>query len=96
MQVGLVDWDALIVNGMIAKDSKLESQRDELGYLYTSSEAYRLRDMVLNNLALVGQTKDVKFWQMPMLMSGWLAILTAICPMNSNSSVLKSVSLRMI
>ena len=60
MQVGLVDWDALIVNGMIAKDSKLESQRDELGYLYTSSEAYRLRDMVLNNLALVGQTKDVK------------------------------------
>ena len=42
------------------QNSKLESQRDELGYLYTSSEAYRLRDMVLNNLALVGQTKDVK------------------------------------
>ncbi|WP_180179631.1 phosphate ABC transporter permease PstA [Acinetobacter sp. YH12041] len=60
MQVGLVDWEALIVNGMIAKDSKLESQRDELSYLYTSSEAYRLRDMVLKNPALVGQTQDVK------------------------------------
>lgn len=39
MQAGMVDWDALIINGMIAKDSKLENQRDELGYLYTSSEA---------------------------------------------------------
>lgn len=60
MDVGMVDWDALIINGMIAKDSKLESQRDELGYLYTSSEAYRLRDMVMNDPSLVGQSKDVK------------------------------------
>ncbi len=60
MQAGMVDWDALIINGMIAKDSKLENQRDELGYLYTSSEAYRLRDMVLNNPSLVGKTQEVK------------------------------------
>ncbi len=60
MQAGMVDWDALIINGMIAKDGKLENQRDELGYLYTSSEAYRLRDMVLNNPSLVGKTQEVK------------------------------------
>src|SRR5690606_3471043 len=60
MQVGMVDWNALIVNGMIAKDSKLDGQQDELGSLYTSSEAYRLRDMVLMNPGLVGQTENVK------------------------------------
>ncbi len=60
MDVGMVDWDALIINGMIARDSKLESQRDELGYLYTSSEAYRLRDMVMNDPSLVGQSTEVK------------------------------------
>ncbi|MFV5491963.1 phosphate ABC transporter permease PstA [Acinetobacter sp. ASP199] len=60
MQAGMVDWDALIINGMIAKDSKLENQRDELGYLYTSSEAYRLRDMVLNDPSLVGKTQEIK------------------------------------
>ncbi len=38
----------LIVNGMIAKDpSSVASKRDDLSALYTSSEAYRLRDMVM-------------------------------------------------
>jgi phosphate transport system permease protein len=46
-EMGMVDWDALIVNGIVAKDPALESQRDYLNSLYTSSEAYRLRDMVL-------------------------------------------------
>jgi phosphate transport system permease protein len=45
--MGMVDWDALIVNGLIAKDPALASKRDDLSSLYTSSEAYRLRDMVL-------------------------------------------------
>ncbi len=43
--MGMVDWDALIVNAMIAKDPALASKRDDLASLYTSSEAYRLRDM---------------------------------------------------
>ena len=37
----------LIVNGIVSKDKSLEDQRDYLSGLYTSSEAYRLRDMVL-------------------------------------------------
>lgn len=60
MQMGMVDWDALIVNGIVAKDKSLESQRDELGSIYTSSEAYRLRDMVFADPSLLGQTKEIK------------------------------------
>ncbi len=59
-QVGMVDWDQLIINAMIAQSPKLESQRDELSSLYASSEAYRLRDMVLENPTLIGQTQSVK------------------------------------
>jgi phosphate transport system permease protein len=60
MQVGMVDWDALIVNAMVKQDAKLEANRDDLTTLYTSAEAYRLRDMVMNDPTLIGQTIDVK------------------------------------
>ena len=59
-EVGMVDWDALIVNAMIAKDPSLASKRDDLASLYTSSEAYRLRDMVMKDPSLVGKKEDIK------------------------------------
>ncbi len=59
-EMGMVDWDALIVNSMIAKDPSLASKRDELSGLYTSSEAYRLRDMVMADPSLIGQKEQVK------------------------------------
>ena len=59
-EMGMVDWDALIVNAMIAKDPALASKRDELSSLYTSSEAYRLRDMYMENPSLLGANKEVK------------------------------------
>ena len=59
-EMGMVDWDALIVNAMIAKDPALASNRDELSSLYTSSEAYRLRDMYMENPSLLGANKEVK------------------------------------
>lgn len=59
-QLGMVDWDLLLVNGIISEDPQLESQRDEVSSLYTSSEAYRLRDMVMEDPNLIGQKKDVK------------------------------------
>ena len=59
-EMGMVDWDALIVNSMIAKDSSLASKRDELSGLYTSSEAYRLRDMVMADPSLIGQKEQIK------------------------------------
>ncbi|MGE8572382.1 MAG: phosphate ABC transporter permease PstA [Acinetobacter amyesii] len=58
--MGMVDWDALIVNGIIAKDPAIASQRDDLNSLYTSSEAYRLRDMVMADPSLIGQKQDFK------------------------------------
>ena len=59
-EIGMVDWDALIVNAMIAKDPALETKRDELTSLYTSSEAYRLRDMYMENPSLLGANKEIK------------------------------------
>ena len=58
--MGMVDWDALIVNGIISKAPALAPQRDELGEIYTSSESYRLRDMVFENPTLIGKTQDIK------------------------------------
>ena len=59
-EIGMVDWDALIVNSMVRKDPSLANQRDELSSIYTSSEAYRLRDMVMHNPNLIGTTQDLK------------------------------------
>ncbi|TCB81737.1 phosphate ABC transporter permease PstA [Acinetobacter sp. ANC 4173] len=59
-EMGMVDWDALLVNGLIKKDPTLAAQRDELPSIYTDSESYRLRDMVLANPALIGKTEDIK------------------------------------
>ncbi|MGE4316214.1 phosphate ABC transporter permease PstA [Acinetobacter sp.] len=59
-EMGMVDWDALIVNGIIAKDPSSASKRDELSGLYTSSEAYRLRDMVLADPTLIGKKEEIK------------------------------------
>jgi phosphate transport system permease protein len=59
-EMGMVDWDALLVNGLIKKDPSLAAQRDELPSIYTDSESYRLRDMVLANPALIGKTEDIK------------------------------------
>lgn len=59
-KMGMVDWDAIIVNAMIAKDPSLSNVRDELNAIYTSSEAYRIRDMVFKDPTLVGKTVDVK------------------------------------
>jgi phosphate transport system permease protein len=59
-EMGMVDWDALIVNAMIVKDPALASKRDDLASLYTSSEAYRLRDMVMKDPSLVGKKEDIK------------------------------------
>ena len=56
----MADWDLLLVNGIISEDPKLESKRDEVSSLYTSSESYRLRDMVLENPSIIGQKQEVK------------------------------------
>lgn len=60
-QLSLVDWDALIINALVAKDTSLEAKRDDLSSIYTSAESYRLRDMVLADPTLIGQKQELKF-----------------------------------
>ena len=59
-EIGMVDWDALIVNGMIAKDPKLAAQKDDLNSLYTSSEAYSIRDLFMADPSLMGKKEEIK------------------------------------
>ncbi|NHB58236.1 phosphate ABC transporter permease PstA [Acinetobacter sp. 194] len=59
-EMGMVDWDAILVNGIVAKDPSLAAKRDELSSLYTSSEAYRIRDMVMQDPSLIGKKQEIK------------------------------------
>jgi phosphate transport system permease protein len=59
-QMGMVDWDQILVNSIVAEDKSLAAQRDDISSIYTSSEAYRLRDMVMADPSLIGQTQTVK------------------------------------
>ena len=59
-EIGMVDWDALIVNAMVAKDPKIASQKEELSSIYTGSEAYRIRDMYMADPSLLGKKQDIK------------------------------------
>lgn len=58
-QVGMVDWDLLLSNAIVKQDPKVLPQKDELSSIYTSSETYKLRDMVMEDPSLIGQTKKV-------------------------------------
>ena len=58
-EIGMLDWDAILVNAMIAKDPALQSHREVLSSLYTSSEAYRVRDLFIADPALLGQTQHL-------------------------------------
>ncbi|ENU30472.1 phosphate ABC transporter permease PstA [Acinetobacter sp. NIPH 1852] len=60
-EMGMVDWDALIINGLVAKDPSLADKQDDLSRLYTSSESYRLRDMVFANPSLIGKKQEIEF-----------------------------------
>ncbi|MBF7686949.1 phosphate ABC transporter permease PstA [Acinetobacter rathckeae] len=60
-KMSMVDWDALITHAMIAKDKALAGKESDLSSIYTSSETYRLRDMVFADPSLVGKTVDLKF-----------------------------------
>lgn len=60
MQLGAVDWDALMTQSLITQDASLAQYRDELSGLYSSSEVYRLRDLVIQNPSLIGQTTQIK------------------------------------
>lgn len=59
-KMGMVDWDQLLVKAIETKDKNLVSQEESLKNLYTSSEPYRLRDMLFADPSLVGKTIEFK------------------------------------
>lgn len=60
-KMGMVDWDSMIVKGMIAKDPSLAGQEENLRSIYASSEAFRIRDMVFKDTSLIGKKEELKF-----------------------------------
>lgn len=60
-EFAMVDWDSLLVNSVIAKDPKLAAHQDEIINIFSGSEGYRLRDMVMADPNLIGKKQDLKF-----------------------------------
>lgn len=59
-KMGMVDWDGIIAKSVVAQHKDIQSKQDELSSIYTSSETYRLRDMVFADPSLIGKTVEVK------------------------------------
>ena len=56
-----VDWDGMLVNAVLKKDPKLTPYKDNIISMFSSSESYNLRDMVMADPSLIGKTKQMKF-----------------------------------
>lgn len=60
-EFAMVDWDQLLVNSLVQKNPALENHRDDLIHIFSSSEGYHLRDMILADPTLIGQSQELKF-----------------------------------
>ena len=60
-EVGMVDWDQVLVNSLLKSHPELTSQSDLLRGLFSSNEAYLLRDKVVADPSLIGQKIDMQF-----------------------------------
>ena len=59
LRMGALDWDGLILRGIESQDPSLKHHENDLLNIYSSSEAYRLRDMVFADPSLVGKTIEM-------------------------------------
>ncbi len=59
-QMGQVDWDHMIVDAMIRKAPTLAQHQAEFSSIYSSSAAYRIRDMLMADSSLLGKTVPVE------------------------------------
>lgn len=55
-QLTMVNWNRIMENSVIALKPELEEQRRYVRSLFTSSERFRLRDMVIKDTSLIGKT----------------------------------------
>ena len=59
-QVGMVNWNRILENSLIALRPDLEDERRTLRSLFTSGERFALRDRFIENPDLLGQTVRLK------------------------------------
>ena len=59
-QVGMVNWNRILENSLIALRPDLEDERRDLRSLFTSGERFALRDRFVENPDLLGQTVRLK------------------------------------
>lgn len=59
-ELGMVNWNRILENSVIALKPELSSERRDVRAMFTSAERFRLRDMVIADPSLVGQTLDMK------------------------------------
>lgn len=55
-ELGMVNWNRILEDSIIAKRPELEDQRRDVRALFTSGERFRLRDMVMADPSLIGKT----------------------------------------
>lgn len=60
-EVGMVDWDAVLVSSLLKRYPQFAAEPETLASLFSSHEAYRLRDQVVENPALIGKTVEMHF-----------------------------------
>lgn len=60
--LSLADWNGLLAESVLAVSPSSAEYRRELRRLFTSAERFRLRDMVMADPNLMGQTKRVTLW----------------------------------
>lgn len=59
-ELGMVDWDSVLVNSIIAKNPQLLTpHRDTIISMLSSSQGYQLRDMVMENPSLIGKKQQM-------------------------------------
>ena len=60
-EVGMVDWDAVLVTGLLKRYPQFTDDPQMLSGLFSSQEGYLLRDEVMANPGLIGKKMDMQF-----------------------------------
>lgn len=60
-EVGMVDWDAVLVTGLLKRYPQFTDDPQMLSGLFSSQEGYLLRDEFMANPGLIGKKVDMQF-----------------------------------
>lgn len=60
-EFAMVDWDKILVASVAKQNPALNQRYDDVVAIFSSSEGYRLRDMVMADPSLIGKNQELKF-----------------------------------